>query len=295
MTWSQAVAVAADIFAQRGFPGDAYQRAWSFVVCAFRMSLEDVIPGRAQEDLPRDFEARLIDLFRRLKSGEPEGYVLGSVDFFDCEVRVDGRCLIPRPETESLVETVVKHLEKRMGSPLRILELGTGTGCISKAIIQACPDVHVVATDFSKAALTLAKENLSAEILKDRISLVASDWFTAFGAGHEWDGIISNPPYIPEKELSNLPESVREWEPSVALNGGDRGIQDIRAIIREAPYHLKPGGLLAMEFSPEQAGEIVEIIADEDWAKECIIHMDFARRPRIVLAERKEPLECCAA
>ena len=185
----------------------------------------------------------LRDLVRRRAKREPLQYVVGFAEFHGLRLKSDRRALIPRPETELFVETVIA----RCGSaPGRILDLGTGTGAIALALARAFPASSVTAADASEAALSLAGENAAALDLAGRVSFLRTDWFDGVPAG-TFDLVVSNPPYLSEDEVSAAAPEVREHEPRGALAAGDQGFSDLARIIAGAAGVLAPGGLLALE------------------------------------------------
>jgi release factor glutamine methyltransferase len=208
--------------------------------------------GLARMKLYLDFERPLTEeelsavreMVRRRARREPLQYVLGTVEFSGLCLKTDPRALIPRPETELLVETVVARCA---AAPERILDLGTGGGAIALALARAFPQASVTAVDASAEALSLAVENASSTGLSDRVSFSRSDWFSGLPEGETYDLIVSNPPYLSEEELGASEPEVRDFEPSAALASGDGGFADLARIIRESAAALSPGGMLALE------------------------------------------------
>ncbi|HEX3729126.1 MAG TPA: peptide chain release factor N(5)-glutamine methyltransferase, partial [Opitutaceae bacterium] len=188
-------------------------------------------------------------LVRRRGKREPLQHIIGEVDFGGLRLKSDRRALIPRPETELLVETILARLPT---PPARVLDLGTGSGAIALALARAWPAAEVVAVDASEEALALARENAAATGLAERVTLLASRWFEHLPEGR-FDLIASNPPY--------LSAEVRDFEPAQALVAGEGGLADLRLILREAPARLAPGGLLALETGPDQHAELLALAA----------------------------------
>lgn len=220
-------------------------------------------------------------LVRRRAQREPWQYIVGETDFHGLRLRVDRRALIPRPETELLVERIIA----RAGTPPgRILDLGTGSGAIALALAAAFPEAAVVATDKSQAALALAKENAVASGLVERMRLLESDWFTALGQ-EVFDVIVSNPPYLSPAETRSTAPEVQGFEPISALTGQGEGAGDLEIIIRDAWRFLAPGGLLALETGPEQhAGLTVQL--ESSGYTGIGSEKDLAGRDRFVFARR---------
>jgi release factor glutamine methyltransferase len=245
--------------------------------------------GLARMQLYLQFERALSDaeaerirsLVRRRAQREPLQYLIGRVEFSGLALKVDRRALIPRPETEYLVETVVG---RRADSPPRsILDLGTGTGAIALALAGKWPEASVTATDSSLEALELARENATAAGLDGRVLFLESDWFAAIVPEARFDLIIANPPYLSADELAASAPELREHEPSAALVAGEDGIADLRSILRTAPAHLAPGGLLALETGMDQHARLGLIAAEYGWRRTEFLP-DLSGRPRYFFA-----------
>jgi release factor glutamine methyltransferase len=189
--------------------------------------------------------ASIRELVRRRGKREPLQYVIGSVEFCGLRLKADTRALIPRPETELLVETVISRCKEQ--PPARILDLGTGSGAIALALARAFPEAAVVAVDSSAAALSLAAENAQMTGLSGRVQFTPSRWFEALASGAAFDLIVSNPPYLSRAEVAEAAPEVRDHEPAGALASGDDGYADIAEIIARSPAYLSAGGLLAVE------------------------------------------------
>lgn len=225
--------------------------------------------------------AALREMVRRRGRREPLQYVLGHAEFHGLRLKVDRRALIPRPETELLVETAVG----RMGSPpARILDLGTGSGAIALALARAFPQAVVVATDRSPDSLLLAAENAEANGLAGRVEFLASDWFRGL-SGRTFDLIVSNPPYLSQEEVRDAAPEVREHEPHGALTSDDGGFADLSAILGQSAAHLAEGGLLALETGISHHPRASERAALSGFARSESVR-DLAGRDRIFLAWR---------
>jgi release factor glutamine methyltransferase len=216
----------------------------------------------------------------RLKAGEPLQYVLGSWSFRGHDLLVDSRALIPRPETEWLVELVVRGID---GPSPRILELGTGSGAIALALLKEVSGTTVVATDLSVDALDLARENLAG--FGDRVEFRAGSWFDPIAEGEVFDVIVSNPPYVCEQELHDLPPEVRNYEPFLALSGGTDGLDAYREIVPQAFSHLKENALLALEVADTRASEVSELARLRGY-RHVRVERDLAGRDRFVLCRK---------
>jgi release factor glutamine methyltransferase len=211
--------------------------------------------SRAQESMaPHAVESYQAAVARRA-AGEPVAYIVGAREFFSLEFKVSPAVLIPRPETELLVEFALEHFAP--DSACRVLDLGTGSGCIAISIARHRPHAHIVAVDSSVAALEVARDNARRHAAS-AIEFVHSDWFDAL-AGRQFDLIVANPPYIaagdPHLELGDL-----RFEPAAALRGGDDGLACIRLIVASAPQYLAHGGWLAFEHGYDQSERAREIL-----------------------------------
>lgn len=223
---------------------------------------------------------RLRPLVKRRSEREPLQYVIGHVEFGDLALKVDRRALIPRPETERLLELVGETLAQ---PPRRVLDLGTGTGALALALARRYPEAEVVATDVSREALALAAENAETTALGGRVRLVESDWFAAPEIGAGFDLIITNPPYLAGAEVDAAAPEVRDFEPRGALTPGPAGIEALAVIVREAFGRLVPGGLLACETGIAQHQALEEMARARGYTR-IERRPDLTGRDRYVLA-----------
>jgi len=198
------------------------------------------------------------ELLQRRLHGEPVAYILGEREFFGLNLKVTTATLIPRPDTELLVELAVQRIPSH--ERCAVLDLGTGSGAIALAIAQACPQAEVLACDASAAALAVAQENARALGLSN-VRFVQSDWFAALGT-QRFALIVSNPPYIAANDPHLALGDVR-FEPVSALVSGSDGLDDIRHIISHAASHLLPGGWLLLEHGYDQAAAVRSILLQE--------------------------------
>jgi release factor glutamine methyltransferase len=243
--------------------------------------------GRRRMQLYLEFERLLTEadlekirpLVRRRGQHEPVQYILGETDFAGIKLKVDRRALIPRPETELLVELVTGACPK---PPERILDLGTGSGAIALALAQAFPAAMVTATDKSPAALELARENAGLTGLAARVTLLESDWYSAVPAG-PFDVIVSNPPYLSPDETAATPPEVRGFEPLHALTAADDGLRELKAIIAGAPSFLAASGILALETGIAQHAALISLLRDAGFSR-VESKRDLAGRDRFVVA-----------
>jgi len=230
----------------------------------------------AEEEL-----ARLHELVEQRRAGVPLQYLLGEVEFMGLKLRVDGRALIPRPETEGLVELILRDVEPGV----RALELGTGSGAIAVALAKFLPQCRITATDISRETLELARENAARNGALEQIEFLQSDWFAEVEG--RFDLIVANPPYVGLEEVEKLPREVREHEPRAAWDGGERGMEALRRIIIEAPAHLRPGGRLLLEFGAAQGAELRELAVATGAFALVEILRDLGERERYLRAVGK--------
>ena len=220
--------------------------------------------------------AALETLVIGLERGEPLPYVLGRWEFFGLEFDVTPDVLIPRPETELLVERAIVWLQ---GHPdfRHVADVGTGSGCIGIALAANIPDVHVMGSDISPAALKMAQRNAVKNGVGQRMEFLCCNLFPP---GMEYDLIVANLPYIPTKTLHELPIYGRE--PTMALDGGPDGLQLIRGLLTAVPDRLVPGGLLLMELEASEGAAALSLAYDGFAAAEIHLHKDLAGRDRIL-------------
>ena len=226
--------------------------------------------------------AELRPLVKRRADREPMQYIIGSVDFCDMLLKVDARALIPRYETEELVERVSEALSV---VPKQILDLGTGSGALALAFAKRYPEASVDAVDFSAQALSLAKENAITQELAERVTFYEGSWLCPLGLGEQrYDLIVSNPPYLTEEEMTTAEPEVVAYEPHSALVSGADGLDDLRLIFKDAAAFLKPGGLLALETGIAQAEALNTLAETAGLQGECI--EDLSGRPRFYFARK---------
>ena len=218
-------------------------------------------------------------LAARRFAGEPLQYIRGKTEFFGREFVVDPRVLIPRPETETLVETALAAA--RDGA--RVIDIGTGSGCIAISLERTRPDLHVTAVDLSLAALALAR--LNRDRLGSKIKLVASDLLASIRGS--FDLVVSNPPYIPAPDVESLASEVRDFEPRLALTPGPAGTEAISRILNQARQFLTPAGRVICEIGYGQYGSVRAIGEKTELAVERVIP-DLAGIDRVVVLSRRE-------
>jgi release factor glutamine methyltransferase len=235
--------------------------------------------------------ARLESWVARRTAHEPVQYITGRAAFRDLDLVVDPRVLIPRPETEGLVQAVLEVLraEAARWTASRVLDLGTGSGAIALALAAEWPAAVVTATDGSAGALEVARANATALELAGRVRFLAGHWFDAVGAQERFEVVVSNPPYIATGERDVLSEDVRTFEPQQALFSGASGLDAAREIVEQAPRHLVPGGWLALELAEERVHQVAGWLRGAPAWQAVEVRDDLARRPRYLLARALSP------
>lgn len=239
---------------------------------------------------PRELTA-MREAIRRRVAGEPLQYVTGETAFRHIVVRCEHEVLIPRPETELLVEKVLQALpgEKHGApAPALVLEVGTGTGCVACSLARERAKTHVVATDLSPAAVSLATRNRDALGLANLVDVVPGDLASSVDErlmGH-FDALVSNPPYIPTEVVDELPREVRGFEPHLALDGGADGLAVFRRLLDLAPHALVPGGIFAVELFETTLDEAARLTRAQGGWQEVEVHQDLTGRPRFLVAQR---------
>ena len=218
-------------------------------------------------------------LLDRRCAHEPLQYLTGVAYFRHLELKVGPGVLVPRPESELLVEAVLTHIEK-MNGPVSVVDLGSGSGALALAIATESPQTHVIAVEKSADAIHWLKENVS--FIDEKVRILESDVATAL-EGVKCDVVIANPPYIPDNEA--LPKDVATHEPAVALFGGPDGMRTPRLFVSAAARLLKPGGFLAIEHHETQAEEVGDVLTLE--FEDILIHKDLNGRPRFTTAVRR--------
>ena len=247
--------------------------------------------GAAVGTPPEKARRRLADMIERRAAGEPLQYVLGAWAFRDLELMVDRRVLIPRPETEQVVEVALEELDRLRdgdsGKRATVVDLGTGSGAIALSIAHERTGVQVWATDSSPGAVAVARANLSglAGFAATRVRIVEGEWWHALPADLQRcvDLVVSNPPYISSDDMAGLERSVVDFEPRAALEAGPAGTEALEYLIGTAPRWLRPGGSLVLEMAPHQGGPLAEVARRAGFA-EVAVRPDLAGRARSLVA-----------
>jgi len=225
--------------------------------------------------------------FLRRATHEPLQYILGTQEFRGLTLSVGAEVFIPRPETEMLVDEVVAQYSQ--GGTGLLADIGTGSGCIAIASAAEIPGVHIYAIDREPMALAMARRNAGQHLVQDRITFIEGNWVEPlYAKGLEacFGCIVSNPPYIPSKDLAALPRTVRDFEPAVALDGGPEGLDFYTRLLRDAPGLLQPGGKLVMEMGAGQAERVCQEAEHQGHFKLGRIREDAAGIARVVCLEK---------
>ncbi|MCH8192883.1 MAG: peptide chain release factor N(5)-glutamine methyltransferase [Planctomycetes bacterium] len=233
--------------------------------------------------LSPDELASLRSLVNRAGAHEPVGYLVGKSEFYSIEFDVQPGCLIPRPETELLVQHAIEAIRDHSDGP-QVLDLCTGSGCIAVALAKNCHRVHVTATDISPEAIAIARANIHKHCLSERIELLQGDLLAPL-AQRRFDLVVSNPPYVSTSEFERLDRNVKDYEPELALRAGAEGLDVYRRILQNIGDHLRPEGVLMMEMGFQQGTALCQLIEQTGLFQEIAVKKDFEGHDRLVLAK----------
>lgn len=231
---------------------------------------------------------KLHDLVKRAGRHEPIVYLTGKTEFYSLELDITPDCMIPRPETELLVERAIEFLRGRKGKQF-VCDLCTGSGCIAVAIAKNAPSARIIATDISASALAIAEKNVEKYNLKDKITLLCGDLFEPIIPQldvEKLDLIVCNPPYTTAAEFESLDRNIKAYEPRIALYAGEDGLDVHRRIIEKVDTFLKPDGALILEFGYRQGQAIRELLERAGCFAEIAIEKDTGNNDRIAIAKK---------
>jgi release factor glutamine methyltransferase len=237
---------------------------------------------RHDEEVADDARQRFKALIRDRVEGCPVAYLVGKKEFYSLELEVNRSVLIPRPDTETVVEESLR-LMKEMAEPA-VLDVGTGSGAIAIAVAKYCKTAKVTAIDISAAALEVAARNAARHDVAGRVRFVQGDLFSPLPAGEKFDFVLSNPPYIPHDDVAKLPAGVRDYEPHQALDGGPTGLEVLGRLVKEAPERLQPGGYLIVEIGSPQEAPARRVIEGQGGLELGKTVYDSAGHPRVLRA-----------
>ena len=286
-TWTslELVKTTADYLASRGLesPRLAAERLLAHALGCRRVDLYLATERRLDETVLRPYRA----LVRAYAAGQPLQYVVGETEFMGLALHTDRRALIPRPETEILVDAVEKRLRRDGAAAAAVLELGAGSGAVAVALAARLPQVEVWSTEISPRAAALAAANARRHGVEERVHFLVMDRFEALSpdlAG-TMQCVVSNPPYVTTSEMQALPAVVREYEPSAALHGGADGLDFHRYLCSRGLQFLAPGGTLAVEIGAAQ-GDAARSLFAAAGLRDVTLLQDYAGRARVVLGTR---------
>ncbi len=280
----------AEYFASRGIE---HPRTDAEVLLAHVLGYErlDLYLNYDQPLVKSELEAYRNAIKRRLRR-EPVQYITGKQEFWSLPIKVTPAVLIPRPETECLVEKTLEVVKSIYGAEksLRILELGTGSGAVAIALARELPHAIIFASDVSMEALSVAKTNVEEINTGTSIFLLASDLYGSLNPGltNYFHVIVSNPPYVSRKEYDNLPPEIKEYEPKAALYGGEDGLSVIKDIITSGELYLAPGGYMLLEIGSSQGKQLGDFATSLSWTCEVTVSKDYSGLDRILIL-RKVP------
>ena len=279
----EAIELAEEALDESGVPGS---RLDAERLLAFELGRDrSYLLAHFQESVPESSAEQFFARIAERRRGKPLQYLLGSQEFRGLEFEVTPAVLIPRPETELLVEAAVERFSE--GNPV-LADVGTGSGCIAVATAKALPGASLIATDLSEDALSVARRNASRHNVSEQIQFLPGDLLlplSPLGMDEKLDCVLSNPPYVAERDLPALQREVRDWEPRMALVAGFTGLEVYRRLLPQALRFLKPGGTLILEIGYNMQPEIAELF-DAAWKLEGI-RDDFSGIPRIVVAQKR--------
>jgi release factor glutamine methyltransferase len=285
LTLSKVFAETAGLLREAGI--DTPELDARLLLCHVAGLTHEAYMARARDELGADAALRLEALIARRLEREPVSRIVGLREFYGRAFLVDRHTLDPRPETETLIEAALDLVERHglRNQPLKLLDLGIGTGCILITLLAELPEARGLGTEISGAALKLAAANAERLGVADRASFVSCDWLDRIEG--KFDLILSNPPYIPSAEIAGLSEEVARHDPLLALDGGPDGLEAYRRIGARAGQVLAQSGRILVEIGSEQAEAVAKILSEAGLRLEAegAVRHDLAGRPRMVIAE----------
>jgi len=271
--------------AQLNKAGSTSPRLDAEILLAASLNADRLELYKNPEKCPAEEESgRFARWLARREQGEPVAYIVGVKEFWSLSFEVNREVLIPRPETEILVEEALQAVKELGLSAPAILEIGTGSGAIIVALARELPGAHLTATDISAAALDLARRNACRHGLEGRIEFLCGSFFEPVSG--IFDIVVANPPYIPVTEFAGLPRGVKEYEPSLALLAGEEGTACHREIIAGSSGYLRKGGWLVMEMGAGQGERIARILREAAVFGEIAVRCDYGGAERVIKARK---------
>jgi len=226
----------------------------------------------------------LREAIQRRGRREPLQHIIGYTEFCGLRIDVNPHVLIPRPETEQLAELAANFL-KDLQRPTKVLEIGTGSGCLAIAVAHQANDCSITTVDVSSEALSVARSNAERHQLTDRIKFLNQDGLKSLSKFKDLDLLVSNPPYIPSADIQDLDPEVRDHDPRLALDGGDDGLDFYRSLAEDAPPCLNEGGRIMLEFGDGQGPELEAVFRSSEW-QNISLKPDFSGKDRFLVASR---------
>lgn len=222
--------------------------------------------------------ARLREMVRRRAAGEPLQYITGEAEFHGWKLTVDRRVLIPRPETELLVDVVAAR------QPASVVDVGTGSGCVAVALAKLLPNAEILATDISAEALSVAQVNAARHGVEKNVRFFAGDLLSAIPSSVRVEAVVSNPPYIARGDWATLPKEVRDFEPALALAAGEDGLEIIHRLVTAAGRALAPKGFVALEIGAGQRAAVERLFGEHEFAVVEVVK-DLQGHERVIVAQ----------
>jgi release factor glutamine methyltransferase len=268
--------------------GSTSPRLEAEVLLAEALDCQRIMLYTRFDEVPEDGKlAPFRDWVKRRGAGEPVAYIVGHREFYSLKFDVDSNVLIPRPETEHVVVAALEAAKFFSGEPVRIIDVGTGSGCIAVTLATQLEHCKIAATDLSEPALGVARSNAERHHVEDKIRFFQGDLFDALPAGsNPVQLIVSNPPYIGTSEIETMDDQVKKHEPEIALFSGEHGLEATRRLVESAPDFLVPGGYLIFESSPIVMDQVAGFAKSNGVFESVEIQKDFAGLERIVVAKK---------
>ncbi|HZE69427.1 MAG TPA: peptide chain release factor N(5)-glutamine methyltransferase [Pyrinomonadaceae bacterium] len=281
----ESISWGARILSQAGVP-EARREASSILAHVLKSGRTHLI-SHSDEFIDHEKLEKFKEYLQRRAAGEPLQYITGIQDFFGLEFIVTPAVLIPRPETELLVQVALDLLDREQHGSSMVCDVGTGSGCIVISLLKALPNTRAMAIDISAAAIEVADINAVRHQVRARVSFAVSDCFSALNnSTPPFDMIVSNPPYVAAASMPGLQREVRDHEPRVALSPGGDGLSVIRRLLEQSPRYLKAQGHLLFEIGFDQGEAVRELIRGDVW-EVLDIHPDLQGIPRIVALQKR--------